>query len=94
MSGNERLSAVFERQENNILTMKCVCCSYSIFNEIIVMWLLSQAHKNTEYLRNIFYPEAFVFMEEEMLTVHRTPCTLCNSNTTFFEFLCHHDKSL
>lgn len=47
------------------------------------MWLLSQAHKNTEYLRNIFFLEDFLFMEEEMLTLHKTPGTFCNNNTSF-----------
>lgn len=46
------------------------------------MWLLSQARKNTEYLRNMFFPEAFLFMEEEMLTLHKTPC---NNNITASE---------
>lgn len=47
------------------------------------MWLLSQACKNTEYLRNIFFLEAFIFMEEEMLTLHKTPCTFYNNNISF-----------
>lgn len=50
------------------------------------MWLLSQAHKNTEYPRNIFFPEAFQFMEEEMLTLHKTPYNLFSNNTTALEF--------
>ena len=29
--------------------------SYSIFNEIVVIWLLPQAHKNTEYPRNVVF---------------------------------------
>lgn len=50
------------------------------------MWLLSRAHKNTQYPRNIFFPEAFLFMEEEVLTLHKTPCNLFSNNTTALEF--------
>lgn len=57
------------------------------------MWLLSQVCKNTEYLRNIFFPEAFLFMRKKMPTLRKRPVPPVTI-TTALACQCHPDKSL
>lgn len=61
-----------------------------MFNEIVVIWLLPQAYKNTEYPRNFFI--FFIFMKEEMLILNKASCNLCNNKATALEFQCHPDR--